>query len=337
MHSQIIEGLQQAFYEGVRFQRIAFDKIDDSGNRFCLFLKPGVMVSYPSEGFHKALDFMFSCLKRSQLKVEEIVILSSDYLLEHCIIQQHYNHLYAGALMGLRDQGAEVEASFQKAYGCKTAEACILGGYEFLERYSGHTLRSLDVLWENLQHKKLSRGLFVGRMVFDDEVIFLVNGFTPWQMYSYVRGGMVLLVFCLTGQVSWRKAREDFLGSNDPRKADPMSLRGGFFSKWHEWGLEPIRIAANGVHMSAGPVEALIEQLRFLSNYDAGHQADIADLGMGRRLLVSPLSRVGTQNFLERVRSDIQVAREVFNMTDMMDEEAALPAIVKYAKSTLSC
>lgn len=48
------------------------------------------------------------------------------------------------------------------------------------------------------------------------------------------------------------------------------SIRAELLKNKEKSGMVAVNIASNGVHMSAGPLEGLVELQRFLSDWDAG-------------------------------------------------------------------
>ena len=53
------------------------------------------------------------------------------------------------------------------------------------------------------------------------------------------------------------------VGATFPEKAVPESIRGTLYAQAEKFGLESVSIANNGVHLSAGPFEAMFEIVNF--------------------------------------------------------------------------
>jgi len=53
------------------------------------------------------------------------------------------------------------------------------------------------------------------------------------------------------------------VGATFPEKAVPQSIRGTLYAYPQRFGFETVSIANNGVHLSAGPFEALFEIVNF--------------------------------------------------------------------------
>jgi hypothetical protein len=63
---------------------------------------------------------------------------------------------------------------------------------------------------------------------------------------------------------SWESFRTDVVGATQPERAAPGSVRGVLRAHAAELGIGPVEVSTNGVHGSAGPIEAMVEIARFL-------------------------------------------------------------------------
>ncbi|NJM16320.1 MAG: hypothetical protein HC896_13935 [Bacteroidales bacterium] len=62
------------------------------------------------------------------------------------------------------------------------------------------------------------------------------------------------------------------------------SIRSTLAGRTQELGLQAITSSWNGVHLSAGPVEALVELIRYSSDFESGETCSIADFSFGKSL-----------------------------------------------------
>ena len=114
---------------------------------------------------------------------------------------------------------------------------------------------------------KLGPGLYVGN-IGTEEPLFVVNGFYANMRDKYVKGAGVhyYAVGFDPSVLSWKKFRGEVIGATDPTAADPASIRGMIFARGEaDLGLpgKP-DVTDNGVHASAGPIEALRERCTWL-------------------------------------------------------------------------
>jgi hypothetical protein len=98
----------------------------------------------------------------------------------------------------------------------------------------------------------------------------VLNGHIPAQAQRWGEASTVGLAIGLrahAGAVSWRRLRAEVLGSPDPARAGPGTLR-GLAADGRLPTREPITHSANLAHLSAGPLEALRERWLWLGGGD---------------------------------------------------------------------
>eukprot|EP00388_Colpodella_angusta_P039746 GDKK01048253.1.p1 GENE.GDKK01048253.1~~GDKK01048253.1.p1 ORF type:complete len:962 (+),score=100.01 GDKK01048253.1:1-2886(+) len=95
----------------------------------------------------------------------------------------------------------------------------------------------------------------------------VINGFYPKlkESYTSVPHGPAITWYVLSWperKLSWADFRGKFIGPTNPLQAPTGSLRGGMYTNWRDLGLSAKPDTTdNGVHASAGPLEALVERL----------------------------------------------------------------------------
>jgi len=98
--------------------------------------------------------------------------------------------------------------------------------------------------------------------------LLVVNGFYAAMRADYLEHGNQVLYFTVEWKekdLSWKDFRALAVGSTDPAKAHPESLRGKMLKHWKEIGLkEAPSIQNNCVHASAGPIEAMKERATWI-------------------------------------------------------------------------
>src|SRR5882724_1495602 len=99
------------------------------------------------------------------------------------------------------------------------------------------------------------------------------------------RGEFRLRVGSIRALADEKVLRSELTGSTNPATAPPESIRGALFARKQELGLDEVSAGANGVHVSAGPVEGMVEVLRFMSNLDTDHRITPEETTFGKLLL----------------------------------------------------
>ena len=186
---------------------------------------------------------------------------------ENDIIAQHYGVInkISNDAKGTLSQAAKEK--FKELYNKDFDAEKVIGGFEFLKQYPEFTPFTADILWQAKASKKLAGGTYVEDVKVDDETLYLINGFHPRQLHHFTQEGRGIIILTLSGDTAWEKIRDDMIGNTFPEKAVKGSIRGEFLAQKDFFGLPEVGIANNGVHLSAGPIEGLIELMRYNSNF----------------------------------------------------------------------
>jgi hypothetical protein len=139
----------------------------------------------------------------------------------------------------------------------------ILGGHEYLAQYPAETDVDLHEFWFSKKSVKLRSGFYVQSYHKDGQGLILVNGFHPLQLGHYTNPTHKIVVILLHSNTDWPILRNRMIGATYPEKAAPQSIRGTLYAQPQRFGLDSVTIANNGVHLSAGPFEALFEIANF--------------------------------------------------------------------------
>ena len=134
----------------------------------------------------------------------------------------------------------------------------------------------------------------------------------------------------LSNNLSWKDARDNFIGKTNPLDATIGSIRRTLYENKNILGLDEVSQGMNGVHLSAGPVEALIELKRFNSNFnDKKLIKDYSDFSYGTTL---------KENFngsFDEIVNNVNVidngkSTSIFDLTEEKDSEVALNILKKH-------
>jgi len=285
LNLQIIDSIKKAQNQNIFFEELYNDpNIEIGKNEFLFFIKPEILLKSEKIRLDKILDLIERKIRDFGFNIHNIKILSANYLDQYNIIAQHYgiiNELSSNAIAYM-SEGAKDK--FKEYYGKPVNEAKTLGSFEFITQYPNADAVSLDYLWQNIEVRKLASGTYCGKAKIDHEIIYIINGFHPRQLKQYTEAGRSILVMTLSNNISWTKARREFIGVTNPFNAKEGSLRKELLDNKDLLGLQEVSQDFNGAHLSAGPIEALIELKRFNSNFADNNIKDFVDFPFGKIL-----------------------------------------------------
>lgn len=241
------------------------DQIDRSAyqNEMLFFIKPEITMPSQTIQLDKVLDLVYDKLKQFGMEVASIDVLGAKYLKDKNIMASHYGVINKIATNAKAAMSQTAKENFEKNFGQTVEKANVLGGYEFLEKYPFFNADSLEILCQNMTPVKLAGGTYCCTTKVNGDVVYLINGFHPMQLQHFIKDGRSIVTFHVLTNTNWAEARANFIGATNPSKAEEGSLRRIFLQKKEELGLEDVSQGSNGVHLSAGPIEALVELCRF--------------------------------------------------------------------------
>lgn len=233
---------------------------DKNARQFLCFLKPELLEG-ERQDIQARLELVFARLDAFELAIERAMVVSGRYLGQHRIISHHYgviDRIARDPRAYLPDSGVE---QFEELFGRPFEEAHVVGGVEYLRMRPDLTPDALSDAWLAGGYEKLGGGTYCQHLA--SESLYLFNGFYPKLLKHYTRRSARIAVLVLRGTLEWESARRDLIGSTDPASAAEGSLRRTLLDRAGDLGLPAVSPNLNGVHLSAGPLEALVELIRF--------------------------------------------------------------------------
>jgi hypothetical protein len=297
----------------------------DGKNEFLFFIKPEITLPNSTVNLESVLNMILDKLDSFELGIKNISVLSANYLKEYNIIAQHYGVINSIATDARKNLSESALEKFNAIYGKSADECNLMGGVEFLEKYPTFNALSLDFLWQNKENKKLAGGTYCEDIKMDGEVVHLVNGFHPRQLVHFTETGRSIVIFTLVSDLSWTDARNKLIGSTNPAKAESSSIRRNLLDNREAYGLAEVSQGVNGVHLSAGPVEGLVELVRYNSNFaDTSAIKTIADFAFGKMLMTH-----FADSQIEAILANANVNYEgktisIFDLTEEKDSDEAI-------------
>jgi hypothetical protein len=307
-----------------------YDSTGSEAHEAVFFLKPE-LTSEPGVDLRAVLELVNDQLGRFSVRVGGIRVLGSQYLRQYNIIDQHYGVINAISRKGPTALSPAVFDQLEKSFVTEISSgATVLGGHQFLERYRFFSPASLAVLWDalNSQSRKLAPGTYALPInVWSDQNIVL-NGFHPHQLEHFNAANRSIIVMALRCETAWTALRDMMIGDTDPARAERGSLRQVFAQRQEDLNIPLVNKGQNGVHLSAGPLEGMVEVMRFFSENADGKELITTDTSFGRRLHASGFSEVE----IDRLASN-QVLEmggrttSAFDLTEKMDAHAAVTTL----------
>ncbi|MFD0752106.1 hypothetical protein ACFQZS_18270 [Mucilaginibacter calamicampi] len=321
----IVKTVSEAQNEAFLYKEIFSDSgIPVKKNEFLFFVKPEITVKNDNIKLEEILKLVFAKIDEFGFAVHDVKVLTAKYLDQFNIIAQHYGVINQIASNAVANMSEGAKEKFQELYGKSVNEAQVLGGLEFLAKYTEFTATSLDYLCQNLGSKKLAGGTYVVEVKLDDETVYLINGFHGRQLKQFTDKGKSIIVMSLSTDTDWSNARSNFIGATDPTKANAGSLRKAFLDNKDRLGLPDVSQGANGVHLSAGPIEALVELQRYNSNFSTGEAKAFTDFSFGKQLNEAFTADVVTA-IVKNSNVDVDgKSTSVFDLTEEKNSSEAL-------------
>ncbi|MEM6631167.1 MAG: hypothetical protein AAF694_15910 [Bacteroidota bacterium] len=299
-------------------------------NEFLFFIKPEITLADDSIQLSQLLEVILSSVQENGLDIINAQVLSAQYLEQHNIIAQHYGVInkLANDAVGAMSDGAK--SKFASLYGSGVEEANVLGGFEVLKAYPDFNATTLEYLWQNVGSEKLAGGTYSIKVSFDGKEVFIVDGFHPRQLEHFTAKGRSIVVFTLVGDIDWEKARQEFIGATNPQKAHENSLRRNFLDHKSTYGLAEVSQGSNGVHLSAGPIEGLVELIRYNSNFETQDLKNYQDFAFGKQL-AAHFSPEQVEDILNNVDVEVDGKKvSVFDLTEEKNSEESLELLKQF-------
>lgn len=318
LKNQIIDAVQTA--QNAPTQRVELFKADTPSlkkNNFVFFIKPELTLADDAIQFDAILDIIFDRLEAYGVDINQVSLLGANYLDQHNIMGNHYGVINKIAKDAVGAISAEAKATFEEKFGTMEGKT-ILGGLEFMAQNPDFTAQQLDDLWMTKKSTKLAGGTYCADVEYKGETVYLVNAFHASQLEHFIKQGRSIVVFNASSDRSWDVLRGELIGATNPTSAHTGSLRQIFLAQQDDLGIPVVDQGNNGVHLSAGPVEGLVELIRFFSGSNEATIATMADYPFGQELI----DAFGAEKALEIAHnSDITLNGEETNTFDATEEQ----------------
>jgi len=308
---------------------------DSSENQFVTFLKPEATAVQAGVDVKGILQIVFDALSRWNVEVGAVRLLNARYLEYYQIMDQHYGVINNISRHGFDAISATAREVLQKDFGSDLASGAeVLGGHQFLERFPAFSPFALATIADNLGSKKLAGGTYCLRLKVEGQIFLILNAFHPFQLEHFTAQGKVIVILETRSKTSWAILRQQLVGATIPANAAEGSIRRTLLNRHEELHMPDVSPGNNGVHLSAGPLEGMVELQRFCSEPEKGSQLDLRETCFGRLLLSKGLP----QNLLTELAKNPTLEIDgrsisAFDLTEEMDSDPAAEKLIALARS----
>ncbi len=240
----------------------------DSRNEAVFFLKPE-LTSSKSVKIDSIIDYINNSFKDYSVEIISACVLSGQYLQNHNIMARHYGTINLVSQEGEKALSPEGKSNLLKGFNKTISEGGkVLGGHQVLEWNKSLTPSVLSSMWDkkNSTSIKLCPGVYGIEFEFEKQKVVVLNGFHPHQLDYYTSPDKLIAVMVVRSDTSWRKLRSNLIGVTNPIEAARDSIRRFLLDNQTKLGISAVNKGLNGVHLSAGPVEAFFEIERFFGS-----------------------------------------------------------------------
>jgi hypothetical protein len=301
---------------------------DGSGHQFIFFIKPE--ATHAGVQLDQVLHLAFETLAQFHVEVGAIRLLSADYLKLHQIMDQHYGVINRISKQGVPAITEGAKAKLQDTFGELIEHgAPVLGGHQFLGKHPDFSPVALSVLNDNIGTTKLGGGTYALSLKVLGKPMILLNPFHPYQLVPFTTTGNGIIVMEGLSKTSWHDLRQKLTGSTNPLKASVGSLRHNLLVNKHRLGMTEVDQGNNGVHLSAGPLEGMVELRRFFSEPESSRSLAWTDTAFGRNLADS--SHSAEQIAALAANPVLQYDGDSISAFDLTEEKNADEAIKRLA------
>ncbi len=293
-------------------------------HQFLFFIKPEITLEHKEIRLDSILHMMMEQLNTFQFTIEYAALLGATYLEKFDIIAQHYGMINAMSRDPKRYLTEESQAKFESVFQKSCHECRIIGSLEFLNEFKTYDAESLNKLWQNATYTIIGGGAYCAPIQLAGETLYMLNGFHPLQLQHFIKPGRSIVVFAIRGNIDWSVARNQFIGKTNPSDAASGSLRNRLLKNQEALGLELVSAGMNGFHLSAGPLEGLVELMRYESDFSTGNIKSAGDFVFGR-LLKEKFSEAGITKMCQNEMMHFQGKNTgTFDLTEEKNNDEAI-------------
>ena len=206
-----------------------------------------------------------------EVQLHAINLLSSKYLKTFEIMDAHYGIINRVSKHGYEIISEEAKVNFHMTYlDYLKKNPLIFGAHQFLKTYPEVSAKQLSDWTQEAGIEKFANGTYCSAIQYKGDPFLILSPFHPFQLEYFTSGEKTLIVFEGLTHTPWTKLRNELVGATNPANAINGSIRNFLFTNQGELNISTIDQRYNGIHLSAGPLEGMVEIQRFFSDYKSG-------------------------------------------------------------------
>eukprot|EP01012_Entosiphon_sulcatum_P017540 TRINITY_DN222_c0_g1_i7.p2 TRINITY_DN222_c0_g1~~TRINITY_DN222_c0_g1_i7.p2 ORF type:complete len:401 (+),score=90.65 TRINITY_DN222_c0_g1_i7:1641-2843(+) len=249
-------------------------------HQFAVFLKPESTNKQAGVDVLGIANLLHGILDKGGVTVGAIRVLGGPYLDKQDIISQHYGVIAKISRQGKTALSVTAQQRLAELFGAQIAAgAQVLGGHQFLAAEPSFTPLSLATFNEMVGSTKLAGGSYAVHLTVKGAQYIVLNAFHPQQLVPFTSKGRGIVVLEGLSNAPWKALRNDVCGATDPTKAAAGSFRNQFLASREKFHVSAVNSSANGLHLSAGPLEGMVELLRFFRQETASIPTEKTSFG----------------------------------------------------------
>jgi hypothetical protein len=242
---------------------------EGEAHQFVFFMKPET-TSEKDVRTEKILRLVQEALDDANIEIGGVRVLGGDYLETKDIMTKHYGVIAKISREGESAISDDARANLEKHFGDLIAQGAeVLGGHQLMKKVPELNGFALSMLSDNLGTTRLAGGTYAIKAKINGKIYIVLNPFHAYQLVPYTTPGHAIIVFECRSDMSWKGLRTDVCGPTDPSKPPAGSIRNLLFVGKELYGMKEVNSGSNGVHMSAGPLEGMVELQRFFSSEES--------------------------------------------------------------------
>ena len=299
-------------------------------HQFAFFLKPELTARSADVNLDAVLELVLNTLNEWNIRTGAVGLLNGTYLKANRIMDKHYGVLNEISHQGRSaiSQGAEKNLQSKFADQLK-AGATVLGAHQFMAAVPEFSPLALTTLSDNLGAEKLGGGTYALSMKVRTDHYIVLNAFHPYQLEPFYAADNILILFEGRSDKAWADLRQNLAGATNPADASPGSIRNQFLQNKEKLGLKDVSSGTNGIHLSAGPLEGMVEIQRFFSDPTQNQLVDFSDTCFGKKLSAGGANDQRINELAENPTIEKNGTSEsAFDLTEECDVAAAAKALL---------
>ena len=305
-------------------------------NEFVVFLKPEATDFAKGIDVEAVTKVALDTLDKFGVKIHDVRVMNGKFLAEHSMMDGHYGVINRISRQGLAAISPEAQAkAIEMAEGNKDV---IFGAHQMMAMRPNLNAEALYTLSESIGTTKLAGGTYCIPVKIEGRRMVILNPFHPAQLQHFIDFGKTIACFKCSSSRSWKELRNNLVGATNPNKAEAGSVRRQFLEMKETLHLPEVSQAMNGLHLSAGPLEGMVECMRFFARHD-GSALQYEDTAFGKMLAKAGYSRQAIDDLAQNPTLDIapelrdQVGgKAVISAFDATEETDAVDAVVLFDK-----